>query len=182
MGADHPPHPQIPHHPHPADALSRTRVSVDGLDSTRVPHHMMSEATARPRGGVVSPAVYDAVMPDQTTPGFPDDLVDARRELHEVHAALPTMQADKPWSVVPNEGWDDSDKSIWRPSVRPATKGWTDKEVADYAALQARARELSAFVITHGFWATVAAAERAEARSTLIHVTRPVPAEPTPAA
>ncbi|MFI7143203.1 hypothetical protein ACIBQ5_37600 [Streptomyces massasporeus] len=48
-------------------------------------------------------------------------------------------------------------------------------------ALQDHARELSAFVITHAFWATVAAPERAQARSKLIDATRPETAEPTPA-
>ncbi|MEU9222228.1 hypothetical protein AB0D47_37560 [Streptomyces sp. NPDC048376] len=52
------------------------------------------------------------------------------------------------------------------------------EDTAAYTALQERARELSAFVITYGFWGEVAAAERAEARSKLIHPTQPVPAEP----
>ncbi|MFF7644042.1 hypothetical protein [Streptomyces canus] len=115
-------------------------------------------------------------MPDQNDFDFPKDLFDARRELHEIHAELRTMQADRPWSVEPNDGWDDSAK--WYPSVRPATEGWSAEDTAAYTALQERARELSAFVITHGFWGEVAADERAEARSKLIHATQPAPAEP----
>lgn len=58
------------------------------------------------------------------------------------------MQAGRPWSVEPNDGWDDSAK--WYPSVRAATEGWSAEDTAAYTALQERARELSAFVITHG--------------------------------
>lgn len=115
-------------------------------------------------------------MPDQNAFNFPTDLFNARRELHEIHAELRTIQAGRPWSVEPNEGWDDSAK--WYPSVRPATEGWSAEDTAAYTALQERARELSAFVITHGFWGEVAAAERADARSKLIHATQPAPAEP----
>ncbi|WP_371749285.1 hypothetical protein [Streptomyces sp. NBC_00280] len=60
-------------------------------------------------------------MLDQNDFTFPDDLLSARRELHETHAELRTMQADKPWSVEPSDGWDNS--SSWYPSVRPATAG-----------------------------------------------------------
>nr|AHE38837.1 Hypothetical protein pFRL3_60c [Streptomyces sp. FR1] len=127
----------------------------------------------------VRSAAYDAAMADQTTFDFPKDLLDARRALHDIHAELRTMQADRPWSVEPNDGWDDSAK--WYPSVRPATEGWSAEDTAAYTALQERARELSAFVITHKFWGEVAAAERAEARSKLIHATRPAPAEPAAA-
>ncbi|MFE9888478.1 hypothetical protein [Streptomyces scopuliridis] len=52
------------------------------------------------------------------------------------------------------------------------------EDTAAYTALQERARELSAFVITHRFRGEVAAAEHAEARSELIHATQP--ARPSP--
>ncbi|MFD9040895.1 hypothetical protein [Streptomyces bottropensis] len=115
-------------------------------------------------------------MADQNALDFPTDLLDARRELHAIHAELHSMQADRPWSVEPNDGWDDSAK--WYPSVRPATDGWSAEDTAAYTALQERARELSAFVITHKFWGQVAAAELADARSKLIHSTQPAPAGP----
>ncbi|WP_328373445.1 hypothetical protein OG800_50320 (plasmid) [Streptomyces sp. NBC_00445] len=115
-------------------------------------------------------------MSDLNTRGFPDDLLDARRELHEVHAELHAMQAGRPWSVEPSDGWDDSDSGRWSASVRPATEGWAAADVEAYRVLQDRARELSAFVITHTFWTSVPEAERADARSKLIHATRPAPA------
>ncbi|MEV7885190.1 hypothetical protein ACWD3I_25300 [Streptomyces sp. NPDC002817] len=115
-------------------------------------------------------------MPDQNVFTFPKDLFDARRELHEIHAEIRTMQADRPWSVEPSNGWDDSAK--WYPSVRPATDGWSAEDTEAYTALQERARELSAFVICHWFWSEVDAADRAEARSKLIHTTQPAAAEP----
>jgi hypothetical protein len=77
--------------------------------------------SVRPGAGVVRGAAYDAAMSDQNASDFPDDLFHARRELHEVHAALRTMQAARPWSVEPSEGWDDS--GAWYPSVRPAGTG-----------------------------------------------------------
>ncbi|WSM44807.1 hypothetical protein OIE78_35155 (plasmid) [Streptomyces cellulosae] len=120
-------------------------------------------------------------MSDQNTPDFPEDLLKARRELHEVHGQLHTMQAARPWSVEPSDGWDDSDSGRWYPSVKPATEGWSSEDTEAYAALLERARDLSTFVITHTFWSTIAAEERSDARSKLIQVTRPAPADSTPA-
>lgn len=120
-------------------------------------------------------------MSDQSTSVFPSDLLDARRELHEVHAQLHAMQADRPWSVEPSEGWDDSASGRWYASVRPATEGWSAEDVRTYGVLQDRARELSEFVITHGFWTSVAAVERPDTRSRLVRETLPAPAASAPA-
>ncbi|MBC7271499.1 hypothetical protein ACF09G_37105 [Streptomyces albogriseolus] len=65
--------------------------------------------------------------------------------------------------------------------MKPATEGWSSEGTKAYAALLERARDLSTFVITHTFWSTIAAEERSDARSNLIQVTRPAPAESTPA-
>ncbi|NUK19081.1 hypothetical protein [Streptomyces lunaelactis] len=64
--------------------------------------------------------------------------------------------------------------------MRPATEGWSAEDTKAYGALQERARELSTFVITHKFWATVPAADTPEARSKLINTTRLAPTEPAP--
>lgn len=74
-------------------------------------------------------------MAEQTATAFPDDLLEARRELHEVHADLHAFLQDKPWSVGASEGWDDAETDRWKPSVRVATDGWTKEDIRGREAL-----------------------------------------------
>lgn len=62
--------------------------------------------------------------------------------------------------------------------LRASRDGWSAEDTTAYTARQERARELSACVITHRFFGEVSAADRAEARSKLIHATQPALAEP----
>ncbi|MGI5508838.1 hypothetical protein [Streptomyces sp. CA-106131] len=116
-------------------------------------------------------------MPEQTVTAFPKDLLDARRELHEVHAELHAFLEDKPWSVGPSEGWDDVETGRWSPSVRPATDGWAEEDIRAREALQERIWKLSEFVITHTFWGTLSGPDRVDARTELIQASMPAPAE-----
>jgi hypothetical protein len=118
-------------------------------------------------------------MSEQTATAFPKDLLDARRELHQVHASLNALPKGKPWSLGPSDGWDDTDTGRWYPSLRPPTDGWAETDVIARETLQARARELSQFVITHKFWQPLTRPDLVEARTKLIQVSAPTPAEPT---
>src|SRR5262245_12065616 len=89
-----------------------------------------SGATYEPCDGAMSEGRLTLrFMPEQTATAFPKDLLDARRELHEVHAELHAFLEDKPWSVGPSEGWDDVETRRWSPSVRPATDGWAEEDI-----------------------------------------------------
>ncbi|MFI0742661.1 hypothetical protein ACH4PU_31960 [Streptomyces sp. NPDC021100] len=103
---------------------------------------------------------------------FPEDLRDAQRELHQVHAELRALGKTLPWSVEPAEGWERPE-GHWYPSQRPATSGWTEEQKSAVAALRARALELSIQVGTHAFWKTVGAGKVVEARMRLKHVETP---------
>jgi hypothetical protein len=102
-----------------------------------------------------------------TTYEFPSDLLAGQEELHQVRAELSALLKRLPWSVEPMDGF--SDDTGWRKVERPASPGWTADEQAEVEKLRRREHELAVFVTTHRFWAEVAAADRADARSRLKH-------------
>ncbi|WP_328584924.1 hypothetical protein [Streptomyces sp. NBC_00370] len=62
------------------------------------------------------------------TNDFPQDLLDAQRELHQTVAAYSTFCAGLPWSVDPAPGWS-GDKMLYSDHNRPEfpdSPGYTD--------------------------------------------------------
>ncbi|SEB31273.1 hypothetical protein [Streptomyces melanosporofaciens] len=80
---------------------------------------------------------------------FPEDLLTAQEELHQVVHALKTLYDRLPWSVEPHPGFNDPE--YWRPRKRPATDGWTEEDRAEVQRLRAQQQKLSIEVVTHPF-------------------------------
>lgn len=114
------------------------------------------------------------LMSDEPEIEFPSDLLDARTQLHQTHAALKAFPKGRPWAVLGEpDGWDDTATERWRKTEKPACEPWPEEDQAQYAALWHRARELSVFVICHSFWETFSGPDLVGARSKLLHVTLP---------
>ncbi|WP_340375897.1 nucleic acid-binding protein [Streptomyces sp. SS7] len=100
---------------------------------------------------------------------YPDDLLNAQRDLHTVRADLASLFKKLPYSVEPMEAWEREGYWLATPRAYPDSPGWTDSEQQQVAELRERERELAATIITHGFWSAVAEPERPDARSGLSH-------------
>ncbi|MGK5631044.1 hypothetical protein [Streptomyces sp. URMC 123] len=98
---------------------------------------------------------------------FPDDLLAAQKELHQVTAELAELSARLPWSVEPMPGFSEGDG--WRARERPDSPGWTDEEKAEVDRLRERKLELSFAVSGHAFWKTLDTGAVVKARMALKH-------------
>lgn len=99
---------------------------------------------------------------------FPNDLLAAQEELHQVRARLLALYERLPWSVEPASGFKDHD--LWRPRERPDSPGWSEDERAEVAGLRKRERELAETVSTHAYWATLEGPQVPAGRMALKHV------------
>ncbi|MGP3938392.1 hypothetical protein [Streptomyces sp. 6N106] len=99
---------------------------------------------------------------------FPEDLLTAQEELHQVVHALKTLYDRLPWSVEPHPGFNDPE--YWRPRKRPATDGWTEEDRAEVQRLRAQQQKLSIEVVTHPFWTTLEGPDLVTARTVLKYV------------
>ncbi|MGW7620749.1 hypothetical protein ACWGLG_33930 [Streptomyces antimycoticus] len=110
---------------------------------------------------------------------FPEDLLTAQEDLHQVVHTLKALYDRLPWSVESHPGFHDPEH--WRPRQRPATDGWTEEDQAEVHRLRARQQELSITVATHPFWAKLQGLDRITARMMLKHA-HDTPTADTPAA
>jgi hypothetical protein len=101
---------------------------------------------------------------------FPDDLLQAQRDLNQVRADLEALNKQLPYSVEPMEAWQRPE-GYWlaTPRAYPDSPGWSEQEQKEVAALREKERDLTAVILTHAFWSEVAAPERPDARSQLKH-------------
>ncbi|MFH9226169.1 hypothetical protein ACH4NT_14845 [Streptomyces lydicus] len=108
---------------------------------------------------------------------FPQDLVDAQAQLHQVRAELSALHKRLPWSVEPLPGWTHTkDSGRYYESKRPDSPGWTDEEKQQVNELSARQMELVTHIFTHPFWDTCE--DPVTARAALKHVAPTGAAEP----
>lgn len=84
--------------------------------------------------------------------GFPQDLLDAQAALDEVQAERDLFAQDLPKSDGP---------------------GYTPEQAERLAGYRARILELTTFVLTHPYWATLSGPDRVEARTALKHAHDP---------
>lgn len=98
---------------------------------------------------------------------FPEDLLAGQEELHQIRAELHALLKRLPWSVVPLDGFSDTER--WRMVERPASPGWTEDEQAEVEKLRERERELAIFVSCHRFWTGFTGPEAVEIRTRLKH-------------
>jgi hypothetical protein len=106
------------------------------------------------------------------THDFPDDLLAAQLQLHETRAAFDALAGTLPWSADPMTGW-----TVTRAlpgggeqvTARPDSPGYTDEQRAERDRLHARLLELTATVMTHPYWDTLANGV-VKARMALKHV------------
>ncbi|MCO8308838.1 hypothetical protein [Streptomyces sp. RKCA744] len=110
---------------------------------------------------------------------FPEDLLTAQEELHQVAHTLKALYDRLPWSVEPHPGFNDPER--WRPRQRPATDGWSEEDQAEVRRLRDRQRELTSTVATHSFWQTLEGPDIVSARTMLKHA-HDTPAAGTPVA
>ncbi|MFH8566988.1 hypothetical protein [Streptomyces sp. NPDC017993] len=82
---------------------------------------------------------------------FPQDLLDAQLELHQVQAELHALYARLPWSVEPMTGHGED---FWLPRLREDSPGHTDEEKNQVAELRARQLDLTVTVSCHDYWAS----------------------------
>lgn len=102
---------------------------------------------------------------------FPDDLVQAQRDLNQVTAQLHAAYAELPWSAAPEAGWQREDR---QPSVSfPDSPGWTDEQKQQIEELRARRLQLAETIVTHEYWATHSGADAVAARTALKHIDDP---------
>ena len=66
---------------------------------------------------------------------FPQDLLDAQRELHQVQAEMHALYERLPWSAVPMAGYGED---FWLPRLRTDSPGYTDEEKAQGDVVQTR--------------------------------------------
>ncbi|MGW6570425.1 hypothetical protein [Streptomyces sp. NPDC054975] len=103
---------------------------------------------------------------------FPNDLIEAQRDLHQARAEYAALCRTLPWSVEPMPGWPGE--------VHPHTgvvtggredsPGWTEEQQAEHARLLALVRDLSITVSAHPYWQTQEGGEGVvEARMALKH-------------
>ncbi|KIF67142.1 hypothetical protein HY68_36170 [Streptomyces sp. AcH 505] len=91
------------------------------------------------------------------TNDFPQDLLNAQRELHQTVAAYSIFCDELPWSVDPAPGWS-GDKMLYSDHYRaefPDSPGYSEGQKAQDARFRERLIELSATVTTHPYWATL---------------------------
>lgn len=100
---------------------------------------------------------------------FPDDLLEAQRELNGVRAELAALFEMLPYSVEPMDAWQRPDSYWLATSAYPESPGWSEQEQRKVATLREQERDLSATIVTHTFWGGVAGPERPGARSELKH-------------
>ncbi|MFG2894938.1 hypothetical protein [Streptomyces sp. NPDC048248] len=100
---------------------------------------------------------------------FPQDLLDAQLELHQVQAELHALYERLPWSAEPMKGHGGD---FWRPRLRTDSPGYTDDEKAQLAALRARQLDLAVTVSCHAYWASCLG-DVVKARSALKHAHEP---------
>ncbi|GAA3372548.1 hypothetical protein GCM10017744_104490 [Streptomyces antimycoticus] len=99
---------------------------------------------------------------------FPEDLLTAQEELHQVVHALRALYDRLPWSVEPHPGFHDPE--YWRPRQRPATDGWSEEDRAEVHRLRAQQQELSIKIVTHPFWTKLEGLDLVTARTVLKYV------------
>ncbi|WP_405546559.1 hypothetical protein OG590_39690 (plasmid) [Streptomyces goshikiensis] len=106
------------------------------------------------------------------TLSFPDDLLKLQVELHRAHAEHRDFLAGLPWSVEPMQGWARGERFSHRGDV-PDSPGWTDEQKERAERMRQELRDLSAAVVDHSYWATVAREDVVAARMLLKKQTRP---------
>lgn len=99
---------------------------------------------------------------------FPDDLVQAQRDLQQATAELEALYAELPWSVEPAPAWEREDR--WSKTSFPDSPGWTDGQKQQVEGLRARRLDLATKVMTHDYWDTLSGPDVVAARSALKHV------------
>lgn len=103
---------------------------------------------------------------------FPDDLLQAQRDLGQATADLHALYATLPISAEPAEAYrDDRETGYWHARERPASPGWTGEQKQQVADARERRLALAAAVVTHTFWATLDGPDAVKARSALKHAT-----------
>nr|WSS66278.1 hypothetical protein OG284_36195 [Streptomyces sp. NBC_01177] len=109
---------------------------------------------------------------------FPQDLLDAQAALDEAQAERDEFTQSLPWSAEPLPGWkaDKQLHSDYQPE-KDDSPGYTPEQVERLAGYQVRILELTTFVITHPYWATLEGPDRVEARTALKHAHDPAAPE-----
>ncbi|MCX4826072.1 hypothetical protein OG883_41110 [Streptomyces sp. NBC_01142] len=106
-----------------------------------------------------------------TTHRFPDRLQCLQLQLHRVQSEYEQLSRSLPWSVDPTRGWTYEERSTLGPATHtaafPDSPGYTPEQVVRVQQLRRRLVRLSAAVISHAWWETVAAGERVDARMAL---------------
>ncbi|MEU5324343.1 hypothetical protein AB0G67_47680 [Streptomyces sp. NPDC021056] len=84
---------------------------------------------------------------------YPDDLLNAQRDLTRVRADLAALLNALPYSVEPMEAWARPE-GCWLATARarPHSPGWTEAEQQQVAELRDREREMAIAIVTHDFW------------------------------
>ncbi|MGP4001380.1 hypothetical protein [Streptomyces sp. 8N706] len=102
---------------------------------------------------------------------FPDDLVAAQHELHQVRAELTALLAKLPWSLTPEAGFRDTkEDGYWHTRERSDSPGWSQEEQDQVDALRRRQLAFAEAVVTHDFWTTLSGPDRVAARSAIKHL------------
>ncbi|MGA4867226.1 hypothetical protein ACPB9J_31825 [Streptomyces lavendulocolor] len=107
---------------------------------------------------------------------FPDDLQAAQTRLHQATAELAALCRKLPWSVGPMPGWPGTQHPHTGEITggREDSPGWTEEEKEAVTRLLTECLDLSIRVSTHSYWRTIEDEDRAQVRSELKHLTRPV--------
>ncbi|TQK49883.1 hypothetical protein FBY35_0160 [Streptomyces sp. SLBN-118] len=108
---------------------------------------------------------------------FPGRLRALQLQVHRVRAQYEAMGRQLPWAVEATEGWSSTTKTYSplgdRITTFPASPGWTEEQIDQYARLRRRLVRLSAAVITHPWWSSVPTGEQVDARMTLKRLEAP---------
>ncbi|MFD9047847.1 hypothetical protein [Streptomyces zaomyceticus] len=114
-------------------------------------------------------------MSENDTPndpyGFPEDLKRLQARLHRARAEHEALCRTLPWSAEPLPGWaaktHPNDSKIIVSEGRAPSPGYTPQQHAEDTRLRDLVQELSAEVVTHPFWGTLAGSDRVAARVAL---------------
>lgn len=102
---------------------------------------------------------------------FPDDLVQAQRDLHKATADLKGFLNAHPEPPEPVDGWNAKrGEGSWRDSQRDPSPGWSDEDKALEAQLRRQLLDLIGKVHSHPHWNTLTGPDLVKARMALKHI------------